>query len=89
MTWEWILIALAIYLAPNFMNSKETRKIAQIKAMNAIFTAKTLEEFAKDTNAKPSDIAKKVADELMSLGVTAFINFSDGSLKYPSKRCIS
>ena len=59
-----VLIALAIYLAPNFIHSKETRKIAQIKAMNAIFTAKTLEEFAKDTNAKPSDIAKKVTDEL-------------------------
>ena len=31
--------------------------------------------------AKPVNIAQKVADELMSLGVTAFINFSDGVLK--------
>ena len=31
--------------------------------------------------AMPGNIAQKVADELMSLGVTAFINFSDGVLK--------
>ena len=31
--------------------------------------------------AMPGNIAHKVADELMSLGVTAFINFSDGVLK--------
>lgn len=31
--------------------------------------------------ALPGNIAQKVADELMSLGVTAFINFSDGALK--------
>ena len=31
--------------------------------------------------ALPGNVAQKVADELMSLGVTAFINFSDGSLK--------
>ncbi len=31
--------------------------------------------------ALPGNIAQKVADELMALGVTAFINFSDGTLK--------
>lgn len=31
--------------------------------------------------ALPGNVAQKVADELMFLGVTAFINFSDGSLK--------
>ena len=31
--------------------------------------------------ALPGNVAQKVADELMSLGVTAFINFSDGALK--------
>ena len=31
--------------------------------------------------ALPGNIAQSVADELMALGVTAFINFSDGALK--------
>lgn len=31
--------------------------------------------------ALPGNVAQKVADELMDLGVTAFINFSDGALK--------
>ena len=31
--------------------------------------------------ALPGNVAQKVADELISLGVTAFINFSDGVLK--------
>ena len=29
----------------------------------------------------PGNLAQKVADELMNLGFTAFINFSDGALK--------
>ena len=59
-----IFAAIGIYYSPHFMLEQEVMKAAKIKADNAIFTSKTLEEFAQDKNAKSSDVAKKVADEL-------------------------
>ena len=59
-----VLIALGIYYSPNFIYQKEQRLVAKAKADNAIFTSKVVEDFAKNTNAKPSQVAKKVADEL-------------------------
>lgn len=58
------LIGVGIYYSPNFMHKQEVMKAAKIKADNAIFVSKALEEFAKDTNAKPSFVAQKVAQEL-------------------------
>ena len=58
------LIAIGIYYSPNFMLSQEVMKAGKIKANNAIFTSKVLEEFAVNKTQKPSEIAKKVADEL-------------------------
>lgn len=59
-----VLVALGIYFAPNFMYKKELKLVAKAKADNAIFTSKVVEEFSVNKNAKPSEIAKKVADEL-------------------------
>ena len=39
-------------------------KAAKIKADNAVFASKVLEEFAQDKNAKPSVVTQKIADEL-------------------------
>ncbi len=58
------IIAVIIFLAPYFIKEKQDMIISRIKASNAIFISKTIEEFAKDKNAKPSDISKKVIDIL-------------------------
>lgn len=59
-----VLVALGVYYTPNFITKEEARKIAKIKADNAMFTSKVLETFAADKKALPSVVAKKVADEL-------------------------
>ena len=59
-----VLCALGIYFAPKLTLDKEAQKAAKIKANNAIFTAKVIEEFAANKNAKSSEVAKKVALEL-------------------------
>lgn len=59
-----ILSALVIYFIPKFTPDKEAQKAAKLKANNAIFTAKVVEEFASNKNAKASDIAKKVVENL-------------------------
>lgn len=62
-----LIIALStagIYFAPKFLKDKEMQTAAKIKSNNAVFTAKVLEEFAKDKNQKASEISKKVAQEL-------------------------
>ena len=56
--------AIGIYYSPHFMYKKEERMAAKIKSDNAIFTARVIEEFAIDKNAKASVVAKKVADNL-------------------------
>jgi len=58
------LSALGIYLNPKFILDKEIQCAAKIKASNAIFTSKVIEEFAANKNAKSSEVAKKVMDEL-------------------------
>ena len=59
-----LFVAIGIYYTPNFITKKEARKIAQIKANNAIFTSKTLEIFAADKKILPSEVVKKVTEEL-------------------------
>ena len=63
-----VLVAVGIYYSPHFMNKQEVMMAAKIKADNAMFTSKTLEEFAVNKNAKPSDVAQKVANELNATG---------------------
>ena len=45
---------------------------AKIKNDNQIFISKSLEEFASDKKAKPSEIAKKVSDELNVVTVNPY-----------------
>ena len=59
-----VIAVLIIYLAPQILNKKEDKIISQIKADNAIFTSKIIEEFASNANILPSVAAKKTADEL-------------------------
>ena len=59
-----VFIAIGIYYSPHFMYEKEVRNAAKIKSDNAIFSARVLEEFAKNKNAKASDVAKNVAKKL-------------------------
>lgn len=63
-----ILIALGIYWTPKFLLSKDAKMIAKIKADNAMFTAKVLEEFATDKKAMPSSVAKKIVEEFNATG---------------------
>ena len=65
-------IALGVYYSPNFMHKQEVLKAAKIKADNAIFTSKALEEFAKNKSAKSSEIAQKISDELNSTSINPY-----------------
>ncbi len=62
------LLAVMIYFSPNLINKKEVMKAAKIKANNSVFVSKALEEFASNASAKPSDVAKKISDELNIAG---------------------
>lgn len=59
-----VIIAFAIYFSPNFISKKEDRILSQVKAKNAIFVSKIVEEFAHNKNAKPSEVAKKIVEQL-------------------------
>ena len=59
-----VFMAIGIYYSPHFMYKKEERLAAKIKSDNAIFTARVIEEFAKNENVKASDVAKKIAGNL-------------------------
>lgn len=65
-------IAIGVYYSPNFMHKQEVMKAAKIKADNAIFTSKALEEFAKDKNIKSSDVAQRITDELNLTSVNPY-----------------
>lgn len=67
-----VVLALGIYFCPKFLNSKELRIQAKVKAQNAIYTSKALEEFAVDKNAKASAVALKVMEELNAVEVSPF-----------------
>lgn len=59
------LAALTIYFViPHFYGNKEDKITAQIKASNAIFTSKIIEEFAVEKDPIPSIIIQKTIEEL-------------------------
>ena len=62
-----VLIAMGVYFSPNFIHKQYVMKAAKIKADSAIFTSRVLEEFAANKNAQPTEIAKKVSDELNAI----------------------
>jgi len=59
-----LLVSLGIYYSPYFMNEQSVMKAAKIKADNAIFTSKVLEEFSSNNKIKSSQVAQMVSDEL-------------------------
>ena len=59
-----VFFAIGIYYSPHFMLKQEVMKAAKIKADNAIFTARILEEFSQYKNLKSTQIAQKVFEEL-------------------------
>ena len=60
------LVTLVIYYLPYLTQTKESEILAQVKASNAVFTSKVLEEFARNKKAQPSIVAQKIAEELNS-----------------------
>ncbi len=64
--------ALAIYFSPRFLNNREVMMAAKIKSDNAVFTSKALEEFAQNKDAKSSEVAQKVLDELNEKGTNPY-----------------
>ncbi len=58
------LITFMVYLIPHFLGNKEDRITSQIKASNAIFTSKIIEEFAVNNDPIPSLIIQKTIEEL-------------------------
>ena len=59
-----MLIVFGFYFVPKMIAKRDVMAAAKIKADNQVFVSKSLEEFEADKNAKPSDVAKKVSDEL-------------------------
>lgn len=67
-----VLVALIIYFAPKFMLDKEMQKVAKVKANNAIFTARVIEEYSKNTKIKASELAKKIVDEMNKITINPY-----------------
>ena len=61
-------VALGIYYTPKFLSKNDIKMIAKIKADNAMFTAKVLEEFSSNKKAIPSEVAKKIVEEFNAAG---------------------
>lgn len=59
-----VLLGVGIFYSPHFIQKQEITKAAKIKANNAIFTSRALEEFAQNKNIKSSDVAKKLVENL-------------------------
>lgn len=67
-----VLVALIIYFAPKFMLDKEMQKVAKVKANNAIFTARVIEEYSKNTKIKASELAQKIVEEMNKITINPY-----------------
>ena len=67
-----LLIAFGIYYSPRIWHKQEVLMAAKIKADGAVFTSKVLEEFAQNKNAKSSEVAQKITDELNKVEVNPY-----------------
>lgn len=72
-----VVVGVGIYYSPHFMQKQEVMMAAKIKADNAIFTSKALEEFAQDKKAKPSDVAQRVSEQLNAVSVNPYDKAND------------
>ena len=59
-----VLVSFGIYFAPKFLNKKENTIMSKVKANDAVFTSKMLEEFAIKPMPKPSLACQRVVDLL-------------------------
>ena len=64
--------ALTIYYIPSLKGKQEAMAAAKIKDDNQVFISKSLEEFSANKKLKPSEIAKKVSDELNVVTVNPY-----------------
>ena len=65
-------LGAGFYYVPKILNKQQVMAAAKIKADNEIFITKSLEEFEADKNAKSSEIAKKVSEELNVVTVNPY-----------------
>ena len=65
-------ISAGVYYISQIINKQEVMAAAKIKADNQVFVSKSLEEFEADKNAKPSEIAKKISEELNVITVNPY-----------------
>ncbi|MBR2069161.1 MAG: hypothetical protein IJ877_05290 [Candidatus Gastranaerophilales bacterium] len=79
------LTTLIIYCIPQLKKTDEKEILAQVKASNAVFTSKVIEEFAKNKNAKPSAVAQKITEELNTTEINPYDN--DTELYVFNKNC--
>ncbi len=66
------IIILAAYYIPQIIAKQKANLSSKIKENNQVFISKALEEFSNSKDLKPSEIAKKVSDELNSVTVNPF-----------------
>jgi len=66
------IVTLIIYLVPHFSLNNEGKISSQIKADNAVFTSKIIEEFSANKNLLPSIASKKVTEELNKIQKNPF-----------------
>lgn len=78
-------IALGVYFVPRIMSNKKIEIQEKIKATNAAFTKKILDEFNTNPNRKASEISQQVCDELNKTSVNPY---NKNSLAYTfEKNC--
>lgn len=84
------LIAFGVCFMPNQKEKSELKKATKIKTNSEIFTSKTLEEFEKNPNIKPSFVAKKLVDEMNAQSKNPYDKKSDAfTLEKECKGCTS
>ena len=67
-----VLFGIGIYYSPRYFKKNEVMMASKLKADGAVFTSKVLEEFAQNKNAKSSEVAQKITDELNKIEVNPF-----------------
>lgn len=67
-----LILCIGLYLTPYLTGGLDKKKEAKVVANAAVFTSKTLSNFALNKKEKASIVAKKTADELNTLSKNPF-----------------
>lgn len=67
-----LILCIGLYLTPYLTGGLDKKKEARVVANAAVFTSKTLSNFALNKKEKASIVAKKTADELNTLSKNPF-----------------